>query len=239
MEKILDEFGFSEYKKKAYLALLKLEKGSACEVAKKANIPSSKVYEVLSWLYAKGYVSIISEKPLLYKANNPKFILKSETKSKIERLKELEKEIDKKFIFPLEVADKSFFQIVKGRDPFFKKVKEAVENSDKKVIAVVKNWRTDKELLDLCSSFIQKGGSIRFLGPINEKNKINVQAFIDVGVQVKEFDPESTRFTVWDGKLVTIGFKENKKNYLSLWVENKYLGEILCSYFESLWNKKN
>ncbi len=95
MDNILDRIGFSEYKKRAYIALLSLEKAKVGEIAKRANIPSSKIYEILNWLYAKGYISIVSPHPLIYRANDPKPIIGSEIKSQMSILRTIEEELKK------------------------------------------------------------------------------------------------------------------------------------------------
>lgn len=237
MEKILNELGFSEYKKRTYLAIIKLEKAKVGQIAKSANIPSSKIYEILRWLYENGYISIVSQKPLMYKANDPKSILKSEVSSKIDVLKKIENEINN-LNTHLDVAEKANFQIVYGRDAFFKKVKEVVSKSDKSIIAIVKNWRLDYELKILTKEFVKKGGKGRFLGPIKKENKNLIKEWNETGIKTKNFNPDTTRFTIWDERIITIGFKEeNKKDYFSLWIENEYLGKILTDYFNKLWNE--
>ena len=52
----LMELGLGEYEAKAYLALLESNPVSAYETAKRAGIPTSKVYEVLDRLVARGIV---------------------------------------------------------------------------------------------------------------------------------------------------------------------------------------
>ncbi|MBN1798490.1 MAG: TrmB family transcriptional regulator [Spirochaetales bacterium] len=56
------ELGFSEYEARAYLGLLKHQPATAYEVAKKAGLPTSKIYEVLSRLSEKSVVMEIMEK---------------------------------------------------------------------------------------------------------------------------------------------------------------------------------
>jgi sugar-specific transcriptional regulator TrmB len=238
MEQVLEKLGFSEYKKRAYVTLVKLGRCKVGEIAKKASIPSSKVYETLRWLYENGYISLVSERPLIYKANDPKSVLKSDVRDKIAKLRALEEEICK-INTNLGVSEKAAFEVVYGRNPFFKKVKEAVAKSDKSIIAIVKNWRLDYELKELTSEFVKRGGKARFLGPMMQQNKSNVAEWKRIGVLVKRFSPETTRFTVWDGKTIAIGFKDDKeRDYFSLWIQNEHLGKIFTDCFNSIWNGK-
>ncbi len=55
------EIGFSEYEARAYLSLLRHQPATAYEVAKKAGLPTSKIYEVLSRLSEKAVVMEIVE----------------------------------------------------------------------------------------------------------------------------------------------------------------------------------
>ncbi|MBT7903753.1 TrmB family transcriptional regulator [Candidatus Woesearchaeota archaeon] len=245
MISVLQQLGFSEYKARAYSELCRFGTLSALELSKKSNIPSSKIYEVMKWLHENGYVSIISQKPLVYKANNPKKILKTDVESKINDLKEVKKKIDL-LTLPLEHMSEGVFQIVYGRNSFFKRVKESISETNNSVIAIVKTWRIDRELFDLTKEAISRGATIRFLGPITKQNQKTVKIWQEMGVLTKHYIPESTRFTVWDGKVMTIGLKEesesknkkSNKDYVSLWIENKVLGLILTNYFDSLWDLK-
>ena len=183
MNKIFERMGFSEYKKRAYIALIQLKKAKVGEIAK-TNIPSSKVYETLNWLYAKGYISIVSPHPLIYRANDPKPIITNEIKSQISVLHEIEDEL-KKVNTGLTVAENGNFQIIYGRDTFYNKVKESVSASKKSIIAIVKNWRLDNELLELTKEFTSKGGTVKFLGPITPASKSKVKYWNEIGVQTK------------------------------------------------------
>ena len=235
MDKILDKIGFSEYKKRTYLALIQLKKAKVGDIAKKSRIPSSKIYETLNWLYEKGYISIVSPHPLIYRANDPTAIINSDIKSQMKILHEIEDEL-KKLKTDLTVAEKGNFQIIYGRDAFYNKVKESVGNSKKTIVAIVKNWRLDNELFELTKAFVEKGGTGRFLGPINSKNKSNVENWSKMGVKTRNFSPEETRFTIWDERIIAIGFKqEGERDYFSMWIENEYLGKILTTHFNQLW----
>jgi len=235
MEKVLDKLGFSEYKKKTYLALVRMERAKVRDLVKATSIPSSKIYEILNWLYSNGYISIVSQEPLIYRANDPKNILQNEVRARIDKLKDIESEINK-INTGLPLIAKADFQILYGRDAFFNKVKESVAKSNKSVIAVVKNWRIDYDLKELTGNFVKNGGKARFLGPINKDSKKLVSLWNSIGVLTKNHIPDSTRFTVWDGKIITLGLKDDSsKEYYSLWIENEYLGKILTQYFDKMW----
>ncbi len=59
----LAELGLSEYEAKTYLALLAHAPASAYETAKRAGIPSSKIYQVLDKMRLRGLVLCLEEEP--------------------------------------------------------------------------------------------------------------------------------------------------------------------------------
>lgn len=235
MKEILTKLGFSEYKASAYLTLLKLKKASPCQIAKHSRIPSSKIYEVLSWLYEKGYIMQVSQKPVVYEANNPKYVLGSEVKNRIEDLENLKKDINS-LKSDIEIVEKGTFSIIKGYEGFFKKMKEVTQRTKNTSLGIVQNWTTDKEILDLEKEAIGRKVSIRYLGPINAKTTPFVKARQEFGVSIRNYPSPLTRFAVWDSKIVMISIKKDKEeDYMSLWIENEILSKIFEDYFENLW----
>jgi len=235
MEQILQKLGFSEYKIKAYTTLLKLKKATPCQVAKISKIPSSKIYETLGWLYEKGYIVQTSEKPVVYEANNPKYILSSEVKSRMDALEELKSQVDQ-IKSDIEITEKGTFSIIKGYEGFFKKMKEVTRRSKNSSIGIVQSWKTDKEILELEKDAIQRGVKIRYLGPVNTKTRPFVDIRKAFGVEVMNYTSPLTRFAVWDSKIVMISIKKDKQEeFMSLWIENEVLSKIFEGYFENLW----
>lgn len=231
----LKKAGFSDYQARAYSILVAEQRATAITIARKANIPSSKIYEVMHSLIHRGYAAVIKEHPLTFVANDIKAVLKEELKVKINNLKVLDQEINE-IELPKEPA--SQFSIIYGKDAFFTKVKTSVRCSNKQIVAVVNSFKIDKALVDSLRDFMAAGGIVLFLGPIKKENMPRIRELRKAGVQIKHFIPESTRFTVWDEKIVTIALKDNGgRDYQSLWVDNEFLGKTLTKHFMELWKK--
>ena len=60
-EQLLAELGLTEYEARAYVALLRCQPATAYELAKVSGIPSSKIYEQVNRLSAKGLAQPTSE----------------------------------------------------------------------------------------------------------------------------------------------------------------------------------
>ncbi|MFH1440055.1 MAG: helix-turn-helix domain-containing protein [Candidatus Woesearchaeota archaeon] len=235
MENILRKLGFSDYKAKAYMTLLKLKSATPCKVAKHSKIPSSKIYEILGWLYEKGYIVQTSEKPVVYEANNPKYILGSEVKSRMSDLENIKKEINN-IKSDIEITEKGIFSIIKGYDGFFKKMKEVTQRTQNTSLGIVQSWKTDKEILDLEKNAIKRGVKVRYLGPINSKTKPFIEIRKEFGIEMRNYTSPLTRFAVWDDKILMISIKKDvNEEFMSLWIENEVLSKIFVDYFDNLW----
>jgi len=95
--------GLTEGETQVYLALIGLGKSTTGKITKKANISSSKVYEVLQRLQTKGFVSYVIENgKRYYDATSPKRLLefleakKQDLSKSQEQIKELLPLIEKK-----------------------------------------------------------------------------------------------------------------------------------------------
>ena len=65
-KQVLREIGLNTYEIDAYFALLKSGQMTAVEISKKANVPYSKIYEVLNSLRDKGWIRSVDGRPNKY-----------------------------------------------------------------------------------------------------------------------------------------------------------------------------
>ncbi|HOY27011.1 MAG TPA: helix-turn-helix domain-containing protein [Mesotoga sp.] len=93
--KILRELGFSLNEAKCYIALHKSSPMTGYEVAKKAKITRTMVYDILQRLERKGSVNVIEGNPKLYSAVSYKKLIASLRKDYTEKLDDLESSLEK------------------------------------------------------------------------------------------------------------------------------------------------
>ena len=76
MERLFEELGLSKNESKVYSFLLKCGKSSAGEIISKTGIHRRNVYDILSRLISRGFVSeIISESKRIYSPTSPEHII--------------------------------------------------------------------------------------------------------------------------------------------------------------------
>ena len=94
----LRELGLSEYESRAYAVLVAVGKMTPREVSSAANIPYTKVYEVLKKLEARGWVIKVSNSPLVYAPRRPEAAiaeLKNSLENKLRRAEEALSKLEK------------------------------------------------------------------------------------------------------------------------------------------------
>lgn len=241
IRKILNEIGLSSYKSETYIALLilKSNKGTIQQIAKNSKVPSCKLYENLKWLHENGYITLVSEKPLSYRANDPKSIIAGEIEKRREKLDEIKKEVNN-IKFNLPSSEKDIVQVTSTREAYFKKIKESVRNAKKTIYYTARHWKVDAELIRLLAEKIKQGVKIRALGPITQKEEKNVKWLKEIGIKIKKVDLAETHFSVYDNELVILSLRKEPENadYSAVWIESKTIGNLLTNYFESLWKTK-
>jgi sugar-specific transcriptional regulator TrmB len=75
LQKALETMGLTEYEAKTYVSLIQKGTSNAGNLSKIADIPHSKIYEVLSRLEKKKLVEVQRGRPLFYKAIKPSIAL--------------------------------------------------------------------------------------------------------------------------------------------------------------------
>ena len=238
LKKLLREIGLSSYKIETYIALLGLKegKGTVQQIAKNSPVPSCKLYENLKWLHENGYITLISEKPLSYMANDPKSVISSEIEKRKEKLEEIRKETEN-IKLELPISEKELIQITPTREAYFKKIKESLRGVKKSILYTAKHWKVDAELIRLLQEKARQGVKIRAMGPITQKEKKNVEWLREIGVKIKNVELKETRFSVYDDSLVILSLRKEpeKSDYPAIWIKSETLGELLANYFEELW----
>ena len=238
LRKILLEIGLSSYKVETYLSLLRLKNGTIQQIAKNSKVPSCKLYENLKWLYENGFITMTSEKPLSYMANDPKSIISGEIEKRKDNLENIKKELDS-LNLQLPPTEKDIMQITPTREAYFKKIKESVRTAKKSITYTAKHWKVDGELIRLLQEKVKQGIKIRAIGPITTKENKNITWLKEIGIKIKNRELKETHFAVYDHEMVILSLRkgEEKSDYPAIWIKSQTLAELLENHFKELWEK--
>lgn len=179
----LQEIGFREYESKIFLVLLKGSVLSASEIADKANVRRTAVYEILKSFTARGFCNEIETNTILkYEMIDPKVIadkiekeISQINKSKVEKLKATFNDFDS--LYKSDISKETNYvniELIRG----FNKHRQA------KFIELFKNAKT--EILFM----------IRLEGFVSDELDINAKDFFKRGGVIKSIYESTLNFKI-------------------------------------------
>lgn len=91
----MKDLGLTEYEARTYTALVSSGPSTAGNLGEAANVPYSRIYDILSRLERRGWVEVQSGRPARYKAKPPTEVIRTLRIEREQRLKETGEEIVK------------------------------------------------------------------------------------------------------------------------------------------------
>jgi sugar-specific transcriptional regulator TrmB len=240
LKETLEEIGLTKGEIEVYIRLLELGKSSAGTITKKANIGSSKVYEVLQRLIYKGLTNYIIEFGVRkYSATKPDRLL-DYLKEKKERIESSEKKVkdilpflEKKQKVTKDYADASIY---KGKRAPLNVLNEIID------VAMqgheILGFGSDED--DLTTLFPAKIKEIERLGL---KNNFKIRVLFGKGYKNPNKSAsmrwlpreylQPTRTIIYLNKVIIIDFTEEITTII---IEKETIAKAYRQYFETLWN---
>ncbi len=168
---MLKKFGLNTSEAKVYTALLILKDAKASEIAKRANVPRNKLYEIADSLNKKGFVEIIPEKIRKFRAVPFEEICEMHAGSLRHELDEIAKtknEIIQRLKKISEPHDeKSYFAVLRSRKVIRKKVEEIMNSSDRTLLLI--NISDMRNLINITRK-ASKNTEVNVIAPLNKDN---------------------------------------------------------------------
>jgi len=241
---ILKPLGLSEYEVRVFLTLLVNGPSNYRILGREANVPTGKIYQVLSTLEAKGFVEVIQGKPKIYRAVEPKKALRRRLRQLEDDFFELERKIrealptlELQYSMKHDVIQGVVSEIFVGGNSFSKSIHENLLKALNEVL--ISTSRLDVKLHeeDLFKRLLERGVSIRMMcSDVNENNKDVLDRLIDLGVDIRVLDMLADRYYVVDDKSASI-FVGRFGEDICLQVHGPAMCRVLRERFEEAWGR--
>lgn len=246
-QKILEDFGFTEYETKVYLTLIHLGSSAANRITTQSGVPSNKVYASLVTLVEKGFVSVLPLKPQQYRAvgMHPFEHLLEKKEKEIKNIRSSLKDFKQLFTTKQhELLDIAL--VLKGKKRIVQMLAQASDTAKHFGYSFIGDLSFDYHSGKSVAKAIKRGVEFRFLVQKTTTNKKAVEQWKKIGVKIKYYPKEeqkSIRFSTFDAKVcrITIGKPEiaNEEDYLSFWIESPAFASLLKDQFEEMWKKSS
>jgi sugar-specific transcriptional regulator TrmB len=246
MNDLLEKFGFTNSEVKVYYALLELGKSSAGIIATKAEVSSSKVYEILERLNQKGLVSQIIESGVKYfSPADPSRIydIVEERQKELEQqkkdAKQIIKELEEKQLLAKNSSEATLYRGIKGlNSAFYGGLDRMKDGNDFLSLGIPsKSKQISNFFLKLGRDIGKKNIITKILSNESSKEEIQYRTSTYKNCSIKytsELFPTTTSIL---GDRVIIFPKENDKNFLVIVIDNKDIADSFRTQFNKLWEQ--
>lgn len=244
--KLLLEFGLTEYEAKTLSTLFRLNEAEAPEVSRLAQVPKTRVYDVLDKLIGKKLVIEVNGRPKKYRVVDLETALEQLVEAKKTELNELrsrtenvKSELRTHSSLPDDAEGEKVMK-VKDRNDFIKILAQEIEKAKKDVIAFTKFSPTHSLLKQKLKSASQKNVNIRMVSHGAMDSTALAKEFKESGIKTKSYKHGMTAFVI-DGKKVILALSDMEKTkpdyHFTIWPNNTHLAAALSHYFEKCWEE--
>lgn len=239
---LLGRLGLTEYEAKTLVALMKSKETEAPDISRLAQVPKTRVYDVLDRLIKRKLVIEIFGRPKKYRVVDAKDVFNLLLKQKHDELNELEEtanELVQSFESAEEI-DESLEKVmkVKDRHDFLRILGQEIDSAQEQVVAFT---HLDKEHGILKESLKKARGkkvNVKVLSSVPKEVAAVAKELSDSGVELKDLDHGMHAYVI-DGKKVIMAlsdFRREKPEYhFTIWPNNKQMANVLGHYFEKCW----
>lgn len=257
--------GFTEYESKVFISVLRGRMMSASEIANKAGVRRTDVYDILKTFVDKGYCNEIETNSILkYEMISPDIIF-----DKIERdiLRKKEKELsslkdtlkDLKPLYRTEESEKNNIvnvELIRGYNQHREeKFIELLKKAKKEIHFMIRpEIYLSDEIDDVADAFYKEGGKIKSIYQSGENYKVKkndkwvkaskkdfittLEKFEKAGEQIKISSQAVPTIIIFDAETVFMNISDKslpRHNEADLVVRNKEFADSMITVFNTFW----
>ena len=239
-KRAMRELGLTNYEAQAYASLLELGPMPAGLISQSAQVPYSKIYEVLRSLESKGWIETEHGRPSKYYPKPPSVALDTiklqleDTFSRNESqiLSELQPIYEKK-----EVHERPDIWIVRGQYNVLSKIQEMLERSRKEILIAVPEIPVQvTKILFVTLTRVKERGVKISLMTTRDANTDTLKDFLGIG-EIGVRDQMFGGGIVSDSKevMLVLAGQMEEPAALAIWADHPGLARFAKNYFEHLW----
>jgi sugar-specific transcriptional regulator TrmB len=249
-EKILNtlqRMGLTYYGAKAYAALVAMGPAAPGDIAKEADIPRSKIYEVLKRLEEEGWARVERGRPLKYKPRRPqeaieerKAVLFSDMEYATAELSSIyERHIDK---------ESPKVWLIRGMDNISERIADMMGRAKHDIVLLGALYSASE--IERIKSHLERarkrGVHVRIITrpsiELKDRDIDLVEALSGVAPEIKLYKTPFIKFVVIDGREILIMFSKvtddvpDVENAIAMWTPNHEVATLMQSNFNMMWD---
>jgi sugar-specific transcriptional regulator TrmB len=241
IQEILARLGLTEYESKTLTSLLRLNEAKAPDISREAQVPKTRVYDVLDSLVAKDLIIEIQGRPKRYRAREPDKVFSELLNGKREEIKDLENETTsmQSKLGAVFVEDDAIEKVlkVKEKQDFVRILAQEIARAKTSVFAFTEITPKQSVLRNALAQAKANKVNVRMLHALDEGDIGKIR---DLGVEMKKSKHGMEAFII-DGKKLVLALSDFNKTqpeyHFTIWNDSPMIGP-LNDHFAKLWNAK-
>lgn len=242
----LQKLGLTYYGAKAYVTLIRTGGSKASDISREADIPRSKVYEVLGRLADEGWINVRRSRPLVYSARHPRDVIGDRKDELLTEVNQATTELSSLFEREVEKEPPNAW-LVRGKENIISKVAEMMRRADSEISMLGSLYFPEEmSVFNSMSSWMERRG-ITFRTITRDKIEVRGETMElaseleNVGARVKLMRTPLIRFVIVDGREIMILFSlvvedlPDLENVLALWMPRSEVAQLMQSNFNMIW----
>lgn len=246
----LQRMGLTYYGSKAYAALVAMGPSTPGDVSREAEIPRSKVYEVLKRLEEEGWAHVERGRPLKYRPRRPrdaiddrKSLLYSDVEYAASELSSVyERHIDR---------ESPKVWLVRGMDGISERISDMMARA-KHDIVLLGALYSPAEIARITTGLDRarkRGVHVRIITrrhiELKDRDIDLVEALSGAAPEIRLYKTPFIKFVVIDGREILIMFSKvtddvpDVENAIAIWTPNGEVATLMQSNFNLMWDAAN
>ena len=239
---VLGQLGLTEYEAKILATLFELRETQAPEISRNAQVPKTRVYDVLDRLTKKGLLIEIFGRPKKYRCIEPADALDELVRQKRTELSGLEQQIGElktKLSAPPKENEEPSEKVMKVKDKtdFWKILGQEISGAKNEIIAFSPHQQLDPSVQEAFKQALNHNVKVKMLhqGASSESTRLLSKN----GAQVAQHEHGLHAYLI-DQQKVVMGltdFNQTRGEYhFSIWNHHAPLANALRTHFDTCWN---
>jgi len=240
----LRKLGLTEYEAKAYLALLKHGAMKGREVAEKSGVPPTRVFDTLKALANKGFASLISSKPMVFKPVKAEIAIAGLLQEKRNELETIEKstiESLKNFQLLKQIPGiEEKLIIVSGYEKMYNLANELTNRARREILIMSAGEKTPQSIKVSSKNAIERGTKIKFIATqYNAANIHYLKELKSVGYDIRYYPAKDYSIAIQDREscIIIIKNPDDPKNRITIFFDSKDFSSVMTEWFKTIWKK--
>jgi sugar-specific transcriptional regulator TrmB len=241
---VLERFGLTEYEAKTLTTLFKLSEAEAPDISRHAQVPKTRVYDVLEKLMAKKLVIEVNGRPKKYKVTSATETFSQLVSAKKAELAQLESEALALQETLSATADSGELGErvlkVKDKNDFLKIVGHEIAKAKSEIVCFSNLGNKLGALSEQLKSAAQKNVDVRILHDAGETAVLQDE-LSKQGLNVKNADHGLNAMVIDNEKVIMFlsDISAEKPEYhFTIWPRNAAMAGMLKHYFAHHWEKQ-